>query len=359
MKMETLGAGRYHALVVLGCGAALPVSRATKSTRRSWTCMQSTRCMWLRRAAFVCLCQHLASVVNEHVVIDASQTGMCSFSRPLWLRWACRISPRSAASSRAVFHFRGSRAGGHRELRFRKAGPSARRVGLATSQGDQAMRADIARNTLGVTGAGVTVGVSRTASTAWVAPRATSVRRPLDVQVIQEELAVTAGQTRGALCCRLSTTSPGAFWLLPRPRAGMASFANISRAQGQRRGRHRRRHRLLRRTMFQDGIIARRSTWWSARVPPTSPRPATTRENPTKASSARARSSRTGRFHRRWVASLGVRRRYRHNFAAAGRKTPVSGLLPRNSTSSSRCNGTRVFLGERGAGSPTMSTSIS
>ena len=44
-------------------------------------------------------------------------------------------------------------------LRFAQPAYSATNVGLVTSQGDRAMRADIARATFGVTGAGVRVGV--------------------------------------------------------------------------------------------------------------------------------------------------------------------------------------------------------
>ena len=45
------------------------------------------------------------------------------------------------------------------DLRFARPSVFARHVGIVTSQGDRAMRADIARATFGVSGAGVKVGV--------------------------------------------------------------------------------------------------------------------------------------------------------------------------------------------------------
>jgi hypothetical protein len=144
-------------------------------------------------------------------------------------------------------------------LRFAQPAISARRVGLVTSQGDPAMRADIARSTFGVSGAGVQVGVLSDSFDCQGGAAGDVTSGDLSaVQVIQEDPGCGSGTDEGrAMLQIVHDVAPGAALAFATADGGQANFANnilALRANGARVivddiG-------YFAEPMFQDGIIA-------------------------------------------------------------------------------------------------------
>jgi subtilisin family serine protease len=144
-------------------------------------------------------------------------------------------------------------------LRFAQPAVSARRVGLVTSQGDPAMRADSARTTFGVSGAGVQVGVLSDSFDCRGGAAGDVVSGDLPaVQVIQEDPGCGSGTDEGrAMLQIVHDVAPGAALAFATAEGGQANFANnilALRANGAR---------VIvddvfyfAEPMFQDGIIA-------------------------------------------------------------------------------------------------------
>jgi hypothetical protein len=144
-------------------------------------------------------------------------------------------------------------------LRFAQPAYSIRRVGSTTSQGDEAMRADIARGTLGVSGAGVQVGVISDSFNCKGGAQADVTSGDLPaVQVIQEDPGCGSGTDEGrAMLQIVHDVAPAASLAFATSEGGQASVANnilALRANGA--------NVLvddviyLAEPMFQDGIIA-------------------------------------------------------------------------------------------------------
>src|SRR5262249_45447239 len=144
-------------------------------------------------------------------------------------------------------------------LRFARAAYATRRVGLTTSQGDQAMRADVARSTFGVSGAGVKVGVLSDSFNCLGGANTDGMTRDLSpVAVIQEISDCSSATDEGrAMLQIVHDVAPGASLSFATADGGQASFANnilTLQANGAKVivddiG-------YLQEPMFQDGIIA-------------------------------------------------------------------------------------------------------
>src|SRR5262249_39489410 len=102
----------------------------------------------------------LLPVAGDWVTIDASASGdagRLQADREAWggqgvVAFGRLVSARLPIAAIAALD-------GLASLQFARPAYRTTRAGLVTSQGDQAMRADIARTTLGLSGTGVTVGV--------------------------------------------------------------------------------------------------------------------------------------------------------------------------------------------------------
>src|SRR5207249_4167979 len=116
--------------------------------------------------------------------------------------------------------------------RFAQPAYSATNAGRVTSQGDRAMRADIARATVGVTGAGVTVGVlsdSFNCRGGAATDVATGDLSP--VTVLLEEPGCGSGTDEGrAMLQIVHDVAPSADLAFATAFAGVASFAANIRA---------------------------------------------------------------------------------------------------------------------------------
>jgi hypothetical protein len=102
----------------------------------------------------------LARVIDDRVVIDAVAEGAVdALEADLRALGMQRLSVFGRVISGEIPIHNIQALQGIAGLRFARAAYAIRRVGLTTSQGDQAMRSDVARSSFGVTGVGVTVGV--------------------------------------------------------------------------------------------------------------------------------------------------------------------------------------------------------
>jgi hypothetical protein len=144
-------------------------------------------------------------------------------------------------------------------LRFAQPSYAARRVGAVTSQGDQAMRADLARSSFSVTGSGVKVGVLSDSFNCLGGASADVSSGDLPtVQVVKEGLNCALDIDEGrAMLQIVHDVAPGAELAFATADGGQAAFANsilALKAAGARVivddiG-------YLGEPMFQDGIIA-------------------------------------------------------------------------------------------------------
>jgi subtilisin family serine protease len=144
-------------------------------------------------------------------------------------------------------------------LQFARPAYAATNVGLVTSQGDQAMRADVARATFGVDGTGVAVGVLSDSFDCLAGAAADVTSGDLSpVAVLQELPGCTGGTDEGRAMLQLvHDVAPGAILAFATAFTGQAGFAsNILALQAAGA-------RVIvddviyfAEPMFQDGIIA-------------------------------------------------------------------------------------------------------
>ncbi len=145
-------------------------------------------------------------------------------------------------------------------LRFAQPSAAISNAGSVTSQGDQAMRSNVARSTFGVDGTGVKVGVlsdSFNCLGGAVADLATGDLSP--VTVLQEEPGCASGTDEGrAMLQIVHDVAPGASLAFATAFAGQASFAsNIVALKNQGTKVIVDDVIYFAEPMFQDGIIAR------------------------------------------------------------------------------------------------------
>jgi hypothetical protein len=203
----------------------------------------------------------LIRVVNERVVIDAVADGdVFALQAALTSLGMQNVAVFGRVVSGELPIVAIPALDGIRTLRFVQPSVSILNVGAVTSQGDQAMRSNVARNTLGVTGAGVTVGVLSDSLNCkgGLSADITSGDLPPTVLVIQEEPGCSSGTDEGrAMLQIVHDVAPGASLAFATVSTGVAGFANnilALRANGAKvivddviyPGE----------PMFQDGIIA-------------------------------------------------------------------------------------------------------
>src|SRR5262245_48009537 len=114
-------------------------------------------------------------------------------------------------------------------LRFAHPAYRTTRAGLVTSQGDQAMRADIARATLGISGAGVTVGVLSDSFNCKGGAAGDVASGDLSpVNVLQDEplCGFSATDEGRAMLQIVHDVAPGASLAFATAEGGQATFAN-------------------------------------------------------------------------------------------------------------------------------------
>jgi Subtilase family/FG-GAP-like repeat len=118
-------------------------------------------------------------------------------------------------------------AAGLASLRFAQPSAAVTNAGLVTSQGDHAMRADVARSTFGLTGSGVTVGVLSDSFNCLGGAATDVANNDLSpVTVIQEILGCTDATDEGrAMLQIVHDVAPGASLSFATASGGQASFA--------------------------------------------------------------------------------------------------------------------------------------
>jgi len=144
-------------------------------------------------------------------------------------------------------------------LQFARPAYATTNVGLVTSQGDQAMRADVARATFGVDGTGVTVGVLSDSFDCLGGATADVVNGDLSpVTVIQEDPSCSAAADEGRAMLQLvHDIAPGAGLAFATAATGQAGLAsNILALQAAGAGVIVDDFLYFAEPMFQDGIIA-------------------------------------------------------------------------------------------------------
>jgi len=221
-------------LVLLAAGAASAGPKTASKVNRELTALHAEQAAYAAQgggASFVPL-NRLLRVVDDRVVVDVvaesdvraletdlaalGMTNMATFGRVISGQLPIAAIPSLATMS---------------NLKFAQPSYAARRVGLVTSQGDQAMRADVARSTFGATGAGVKVGVlsdSFNCINNGAAADVASGDLPAVVQVIQESPSCAlAGTDEGrAMLQIVHDVAPGASLAFATAENGTASFAN-------------------------------------------------------------------------------------------------------------------------------------
>jgi len=252
-------------IVLVGCGAAFAGPKGSGKINPALTALYAEHAVHTVHAAQqsgvpFASSNRLARVVNERVVIDAvadadvlalkaalSALGMQNVA--VFGRVISGQLPISAIPALDAIA----------SLRFAQPAVSARRVGLVTSQGDPAVRADIARSTFGVSGAGVQVGVLSDSFDCQGGAAGDVTSGDLSaVQVIQEDPGCGSGTDEGrAMLQIVHDVAPGAALAFATAEGGQANFANnilALRANGAR---------VIvddvfyfAEPMFQDGIIA-------------------------------------------------------------------------------------------------------
>jgi hypothetical protein len=144
-------------------------------------------------------------------------------------------------------------------LQFARPTYATSNVGLVTSQGDQAMRSDVARVSLGVDGTGVTVGVLADSFDCLGGAAADVANDDLSpVTVIQELPKCTGATDEGRAMLQLvHDVAPGANLAFATALTGQAGFANnILALQAAGAGIIVDDVSFFAEPMFQDGIIA-------------------------------------------------------------------------------------------------------
>jgi hypothetical protein len=145
-------------------------------------------------------------------------------------------------------------------LRFAQPAAAMVNVGSVTSQGDQAMRSNVARSTFGVDGSGVRVGVLSDSFNCLGGAMADLASGDLSpVTVLQEEPGCASGTDEGrAMLQIVHDIAPGASLAFATAFAGQASFAsNIVALKNQGTKVIVDDVIYFAEPMFQDGIIAR------------------------------------------------------------------------------------------------------
>ncbi|HSE85002.1 MAG TPA: S8 family serine peptidase [Candidatus Binatia bacterium] len=170
----------------------------------------------------------LLDMVNDRVVVDAVASGdvevlksdLISLGMKGAIAFVRTVSGELPVSSLVA-------AAALPSLKFAQSAGAITEAGIATSQGDFAMRADLARSTFGLTGTGVTVGVLSNSFNCLGGASADVANGDLSpVTVIQEISSCTGVTDEGrAMLQIVHDVSPGASLSFATAFGGQASFA--------------------------------------------------------------------------------------------------------------------------------------
>ena len=170
----------------------------------------------------------LVRLVEERVAVDAVASDDVSVLKSeleaLGMQQAVAFG-RIVSGQLPIFSL--TAAAGLPSLRFAQSSAAVTNVGLVTSQGDHAMRADVARSTFGLTGSGVTVGVLSDSFNC-LGGAATDVANDdlSPVTVIQEISGCNGATDEGrAMLQIVHDVAPGASLSFATGFLGQASFA--------------------------------------------------------------------------------------------------------------------------------------
>lgn len=249
-------------IVLVGCDAAFAGPKGSSKINPALTALYAEHAAHAAQRSGMPFASRssLARVVNQRVVIDAVadadvpalQAALAALGMQNVAVFGRVISGQLPIAAIPALDAIAS-------LRFAQPAVSARRVGLVTNQGDPAMRADIARSTFGVSGAGVQVGVLSDSFDCQGEAAGDVTSGDLSaVQVIQEDPGCGSGTDEGrAMLQIIHDVAPGAALAFATASGGQANFANnilALRANGAR---------VIvddvfyfAEPMFQDGIIA-------------------------------------------------------------------------------------------------------
>ena len=193
----------------------------------------------------------LISLVNDRVVVDAVASGDVNVLKSdlvaLGMQHAVAFGrvvsgqlPISAIPA----------AAGLASLRFAQSAAATTHVGSVTSQGDHAMRSDVARTKFGVDGSGINVGALSDSFNCLGGAAADASSGDLPSVTVIQEISVCTGATDEgrAILQVVHDVAPGASLSFASAFNGQASFAsNIRCPCGKRRESRHRRRSLLRR----------------------------------------------------------------------------------------------------------------
>ena len=202
----------------------------------------------------------LVTLVNDRVVVDAVASGDVDVLKSdlvaLGMQQAVAFGrivsgqlPLSAIPA----------AAGLASLRFAQSAAAMTHVGLVSSQGDHAMRSDIARNTFSVDGSGVNVGALSDSFNCLGGAAVDVATNDLSpVTVLQEDPDCTSATDEGrAMLQIVHDVAPGAGLLFATAQGGMANFATNILALAAAGAKVIVDDVLyFAEPMFQDGIIA-------------------------------------------------------------------------------------------------------
>jgi subtilisin family serine protease len=219
------------ALVVLACGPALAGPKGGGTINPVLTALYAEHAAHAAQQGGVPFTSSnpLARVVNERVVIDAvADGGVPALEAALSALGMQHVAVFGRVISGQLPISAIPALENITSLRFARPAASARRVGVVTSQGDQAMRADIARTTFGVSGAGVKVGVLSDSFNCGAGATGNVMSGDLStVEVIQEDPGCGSGTDEGrAMLQIVHDVAPGASLAFATAEGGQANFAN-------------------------------------------------------------------------------------------------------------------------------------
>ena len=249
-------------LVLAGCGAAFAGPKGSSKTNPALTALYAEHTAHAARQTGIPFASsdRLARVVNERVVIDAvADTDVLALEAALSAMGMQNVAVFGRVISGLLPISAIPALDAIASLRFARPAVSARRAGLVTTQGDQAMRADIGRTTFGVSGAGVQVGALSDSFNCLGGAAGDVMSGDLTaVLVIQEDPGCGSGTDEGrAILQIVHDVAPGASLAFATAEGGQANFANnilALRSNGARVIVD--DEFYFAEPMFQDGIIA-------------------------------------------------------------------------------------------------------
>lgn len=262
MEFRRICLSAVVALVVLGVGAASADPKGSAKVNPALTALHTEYAAHLAQSSGLTFSSRdrLFQVADDRVVIDAvaddDAVALESALLALGMRHTS-VFGRFVSGELPIAAI--PALDGIVSLRFAHPSAAISNIGNTTSQGDPAMRSDVARAAFGVTGAGVKVGVlSDSFNCLGGAPAGVASNDLSPVQVIQEISSCTGATDEGrAMLEIVHDVAPGASLAFASAFNGTASFANNIIALGANGAKVIVDDVIyLTEPMFQDGPIA-------------------------------------------------------------------------------------------------------